>query len=244
MSSVCRLLLVLILLTPSARASADSVDTTRVTAPDQHACTKSGGYPYREKSEYVLKELDLKPGDVVVDVGAGDGWWAEKMAPCVGEDGVIHAGEVKQELVDKMTKKLTNVPQVKPYLCPTDGTGLPEDSCDLAFFSKSYHHLNEDSHVDYLRHLKEVLKPTGRVCIIERHPTLSVGRELKHGWSPGLLMQQAAEAGWVVVRCELITGTYHFMAILVQKELFPLKKPKEKSADAKDKKQEDKKEQP
>jgi ubiquinone/menaquinone biosynthesis C-methylase UbiE len=244
MSNVLRLLLLLALLTPSARALADTVDTTRVTAPDQHACTGSGGNHYREKCDYVLKELDLKPGDVVVDIGAGDGWWAEKMASCLGDSGVVHAGEVKQELVDKMTKKLTKAPQVKPYLCPTDGTGLSENSCDLAFFSKSYHHLNEDGHVDYLRHLKEVVKPTGRVCIIERHPSLSVGREVKHGWSPGLLMQQAAETGWVPVRYELITGTYHFMAVLVHKELFPLKKPEEKPADAKDKKQETKKEQP
>jgi len=34
-------------------------------------------------------------------------------------------------------------------------------------------------------------------------------------------MQQAEEAGWITVRCELITGTYHFMAVFVQQELFP-----------------------
>ena len=139
----------------------------------------------------------------------------------VGESGVVHAGEVDQKKVDKLKEKYAEVPQLKPYLCPTDGTGLPDNSCDLAFFSKSYHHLNADSHVDYLRHLHQVIKPTGRVCVIERHPALAEGRSKEHAWSPSHLMEQAEQAGWIVVRYELITGTYHYIALLVPKELFP-----------------------
>jgi hypothetical protein len=53
------------------------------------------------------------------------------------------------------------------------------------------------------------------------NPALASGRSKEHAWSPGLLIQQAEEAGWILVRCELMTGTYHFVAIFVQKELFP-----------------------
>ena len=114
------------------------------------------------------------------------------------------------------------MPQIKPYLSPTDGTSLAKNSCDLAFLSKTYHHLNEGSHVDYLRHLKKVVKPTGRLCVIERHSGIRGGsRAREHAWAPGLLIRQAEEAGWICVRCELITGTYHFIAIFVQQEVFP-----------------------
>ena len=168
-----------------------------------------------------MKELDLKSGDVVVDIGAGDGFWARQMAKSIGTEGIIHASEVEQEKVDDMKEKLAEVPQVKPYLSPLDGTALPENSCDLAFLSKTYHHFNEGGHVDYLRHLKKVVKPTGRLCVIEMNPALGSGRGRQHAWPPGLLIQQAEEAGWILVRCELMTGTYHFIAIFVQKELFP-----------------------
>ena len=209
-------------------AYAESGESTRVADDKQHACTESGGYPYRKKSDYVLGELDLKPGDVVVDVGAGDGWWTELMAEKVGPEGTIHASEVGQGKVDQMKKMFARTSQVKPYLCPTDGTGLPEDSCDLAFLSKTYHHFDKDGKVDYLRHLHKVVKPTGRLCVIEKHTGLSTGKSVEHAWDPGLLMQQAEEAGWITVRYQLITGTYHFIAIFVPKELFPPEPPRKK----------------
>jgi predicted methyltransferase len=222
MCKLSRHFILLILIAGPAAVYSDSGESTRIVNPKQHAPAGTGRSQHRNKSDYVLKELDLKAGDVVVDIGAGDGWWARQMAKAVGPNGVIHASEVEQKKVDDMRERLSDVPQVKPYLSPLDGTALPKNSCDLVFLSKTYHHFNKGGHVDYLRHLHKVVKPTGRICIIERHSAIPGGtRAQEHGWSPGLLMQQAEEAGWIGVRCELITGTYHFMAIFVQKELFP-----------------------
>ena len=179
-----------------------------------------GGKGYREAAGYVVKQLGLRRKSVVVDIGAGDGWWSSKIAEKLGPKGVIHAGEVDQKKVDTIKEKWEAVPQIKPYLCPTDGTGLEENSCDLAFISKTYHHFGKDTHVDYLRHLKKVIKPSGRVVIIERHADLASGRGKEHAWQPGLLGQQAEQAGWMLLRCELIPGSDHFMATFVKPEAF------------------------
>jgi len=220
LNRICLLVLLILTAAPAA-VYADSGQSTRVVDAKQHAYGGSGRYPYRQKSDYILKELDLKAGDVVVDIGAGDGFWARQMAKSVGGEGVVHASEVEQRKVDDMKQKLAGVPQIEPYLSPLDGTALPENSCDLAFLSKTYHHLNKGSHVDYLRHLRKVVKPAGRLCVIEMNPALGRGRSKEHAWSPGLLIQQAEEAGWISVRCELMTGMNHYIAIFVQKELFP-----------------------
>jgi len=177
-----------------------------------------GGQGYREAADQVIRRLALKEGQVIVDVGAGDGWWAKRMADKIGPQGIIHAGEVTQKKVDDLKKACAETPQIKPYLCPLDGTALPENACDLAFISKTYHHFEKDGQVDYLGHLKQVIKPNGRLVIIERHSSLATGRGLDHAAMPGLLARQAEEAGWMLLRCELIRESDHFMATFVQPE--------------------------
>jgi ubiquinone/menaquinone biosynthesis C-methylase UbiE len=156
----------------------------------------------------------------VVDIGAGDGWWSQRMAEAVGDQGMVYASEVDQKKVDKMKESLAEISNLKPYLSSTEGTDLPENSCDLAFMSKVYHHLGEGTHVAYLQHLLQVVRPTGRLCIIEKYPELTPQRRA-HGWSLSQLVKQAEEAGWIPVRCELIRGTYHYVAIFVPRDLFP-----------------------
>lgn len=193
--------------------------STRVSDPDQHARAGDSRYPYRAKSQYILAELDLRAGDVVVDIGAGDGWWSEQMAKFVGPTGVVHASEVDSRKVQQMKKRFADTPAVKPYLSPKDGTGLPDDSCDLAFLSQTFHHLDKPTRVEYLRGLRKVVKPTGRLCVIEKYSAIAT-RGAAHGTSLSQLVREAEDAGWIAVRYELMTGTYHYLSIFVQKDLF------------------------
>lgn len=193
--------------------------STRIVDPGQHARTDRARYPYRAMSEYVLRELDLQDGDVLVDIGAGDGWWSEQMAGHVGPEGIVRASEVVPRLVERMNDRFGNMPQVRPYLSPTDGTGLPEDSCDVAFLSQTYHHLDAQGRPEYLRHLHDVVKPTGRLFVIERCLEIS-GNARAHGTFLSQLVQEAERANWILVRYELMPGTHHYLAIFVQKSLF------------------------
>jgi neutral ceramidase len=203
----------------SSVASAQTDLSTRVTDPKQHAPTSGGTYAFRNKADYILKELDLKPGDTVVDIGAGEGWWSQRMAEAVGEKGVVHAAEVEQKLVDKLKQKFAKLPQVKPYLCKTDNLELPEGSCDLAFLSYTYHHLKKEGRVEYLQRLRKIVKPTGRFVVVEKYS--EIARQTKdHGTQLGRVVQECEEAGWIPARCELLTGVETYMAIFVQKELF------------------------
>ena len=199
--------------------------STRITDPKQHGYAEAGRYPFRAQSDYILEQLDLQPGDTVVDIGAGDGWWSERMVKFVGDQGVVHAAEVSERLVDRMQGRFADDPRIKPYLCPTDGTGLPENSCDLAFIAQTYHHLDADGRVRYLRHLKKVLRPTGRFCVVEKHSGIST-RSPDHGTHPDELLAVAAKAGWVLVRYELMPRTYHYLAIFAQKEMFSAEPPR------------------
>ena len=186
----------------------------------QSSNQREGGYGYREAADIVVERLQLKPDSIIVDIGAGDGWWSSKMAAQLGSNGIVHAAEINQRKVNALKTKWADIPQIKPYLCPMDGTGLQTDTCDIAFISKTYHHFEEDIQIDYLRHLKQVIKPSGKLVIIERHPALATGRGTNHTWSPGLLANQAEDAGWMLLKCDLIPRCDHYMAIFVQPESF------------------------
>lgn len=221
-TSAPRLLALSLLVTVIAAGAARVVfaASTRITDPEQVRKENSPPKNFKTKAGFLVKELDLKPDDVVVDIGAGDGYWSQIMAKYVGPGGVIHAAEVDQAKVDAMKKRFEGMPQIKPYLCPLDGPGLPPGSCDLAFISETYHHFEQGTQVAYLRGLRSVLKPSGRIFIVERYIEADLGYGV-HGTRLSRLVREAEEAGWVPRRIEMISGTYHYIAILAQKELFP-----------------------
>ncbi len=191
------------------------------------------GYGYREGADFVIKRLGLRKNSVVADIGAGDGWWSSKIAEKLGAKGAVHAGEVDQKKVDAMKSKWADVTTIKPFLCPTDGTGQKTDSCDVVFISKTYHHFDKDGHIEYFKHLKDVVKPSGKVVILERHPATATGRSAEHGWLPGHLGHEAEQGGWMMLRFEMIPGSDHFMATFVQPEAFTAAFNKRKAAAAK-----------
>jgi ubiquinone/menaquinone biosynthesis C-methylase UbiE len=240
-TSPSRRLIAALLLLPLIAAPnwsrADSGTSTRITDADQMRKDHSPPQGFKTRQDYILRELDLQPGDVVVDIGAGDGGWSRAMAEFVGPSGVIHAAEVSQSKVDQMKEKFAALPQIRPYLCPTDSPGLPANSCDLAFISETYHHFDTGTQVAYLKGLRSVLKPSGRLAIIERYTETGLGRG-EHGTPLSRLIREGEESGWVALRTELLRGTYHYLAIFAQQDLFPTEQPRQ---DGKAKKKSDRK---
>ena len=117
----------------------------------------------------VLGKLELKPGDVVADLGAGTGVFAWPIAKAVAP-GTVYAVEVDQDFVTLMQSRVkeTHVSNVRPMLGKFDDPLLPE-KVDLAFFSDVLHHVaNQGS---YLKTVAGYLKPGGRIAVIELDAT-------------------------------------------------------------------------
>ncbi len=184
---------------------------------------------YRDKVDEVLRQLDLRPGLVVVDLGAGDGWWSERLAQRVGPSGMIHAAEVEQKLVDAMKQRFAGRANVKPYLCKPESVELAEQSCDLAFLSKVYHHLPKDGRVEYLRQLGKVVRPEGRLCVVEKYSEIAT-RNKDHGMQLSRVIEEAERAGWIAIRYELLTGTEHYLVLFDKKQAFPASEPEDKAS--------------
>ena len=120
-----------------------------------------------EEPAKLLKALDLKPGMVVADVGAGSGYYTFRLAPLVGEQGKILASDIQQEMLDLIVEKakklkVTNVAPVKGTI--TDPK-LPAAGVDLILLVDVYH---EFSHpFEMAEKMVDALKPGGRLVFVE-----------------------------------------------------------------------------
>jgi ubiquinone/menaquinone biosynthesis C-methylase UbiE len=126
--------------------------------------------PEREDEEApskALDALDLKPGMIVADIGAGSGYYSSRIARRVGPTGRVYATDIQPgmiALLDRRIKSegLTNVTTV---LGGMDDPRLPPKAIDLAIMVDVYHELQEPQ--IFLQRLKETFKPGGRLVLLE-----------------------------------------------------------------------------
>ena len=126
--------------------------------------------PEREDEEQpsrALAALDIRPGQVVADVGAGSGYYTVRLAERVGPNGKVFAADIQPEMLDLLRARVkrARLDQVELVRSTETDPRLPEGVCDLVLMVDVYHELARPQEV--LRKLRGSLKPDGRLVLIE-----------------------------------------------------------------------------
>jgi precorrin-6B methylase 2 len=122
----------------------------------------------QERTDLLLKALELKPGMVVADIGAGSGYFSWRMAQQVGETGKVYAEDIQQEMLDLLMAQMRKHQADKivvPILGTVQDTKLPENSTDLILLVDVYHEL--DFPFEMTRNMIRGLKPGGQLVLVE-----------------------------------------------------------------------------
>ena len=120
-----------------------------------------------ERGDLLMRELALRPGMIVADVGAGTGYYARRMSPLVGASGAVYAVDVQPEMIAMLTDraKKAGLTNIKPVLGAVDNLKLADASIDVAIMVDVYHELEFPYEV--MESIVRALKPGGRVVYVE-----------------------------------------------------------------------------
>ena len=119
-----------------------------------------------EQPSTTVQQLELKPDDVVADIGAGTGYFSFRIAEKVPE-GKVYAVDIQPEMLDAVNflKQENNIANVETILGKEDNPNLPPVSIDLAFMVDAYHEFAYPR--EMMQGIYQALKPGGRVVLLE-----------------------------------------------------------------------------
>ena len=126
--------------------------------------------PEREDEEApskALDALDLRPGMVVADIGAGSGYYASRIARRVGPSGRVYATDIQPGMIEILDRRIKSdgITNITTVLGGMDDPRLPPQSIDLAIMVDVYHELQQPQ--IFLQRLKQTFKPNGRLVLLE-----------------------------------------------------------------------------
>ncbi len=124
------------------------------------------GREAEEQPQKVITALDLKPTDIVADIGAGTGYFSFRIAPKVPQ-GKVLAVDVQPEMIQilEYLKGKKQIQNVEPVLGTLTTPNLPKNSVDVALMVDAYHEFEYPQ--EMMSAIATSLKPGGRVVLVE-----------------------------------------------------------------------------
>ena len=156
----------------------------------------------------LARVMNWKAGQVIADVGAGEGEIGFAAATAVGETGKVYLTELDEDKVAALRKAATGkkVKNVEILAAAEKETKLPGNCCDAIVLRRVYHHFTAPKEMD--TSLLHSLRPGGLLAVIDFAPrkSLTESDPVKgvpsnrggHGIPKKILVEELTAAGFKV----------------------------------------------
>lgn len=119
----------------------------------------------------LARELGIRPGMTVAEIGAGEGEWTVETARLVGPSGRVFSTELDPDRLDRIREAVreAGLANVEVVRGAAGSTNLPAGCCDAIFMRTVYHHFTQPHAMT--RDLHRALRPGGTIGIVDFEPT-------------------------------------------------------------------------
>jgi ubiquinone/menaquinone biosynthesis C-methylase UbiE len=119
-----------------------------------------------EKPQALVDAIELRPSDVVADLGVGTGYFAFRLAPKVPQGKVLGV-DIQPEMLELLQQNAAKrgVTNVEPVRGTTSDPKLPKEGVDVVLMVDAYHEFDQPR--EMMEAVVAALKPGGRVVLVE-----------------------------------------------------------------------------
>jgi ubiquinone/menaquinone biosynthesis C-methylase UbiE len=119
-----------------------------------------------ENTTLLLKNLAVKPGMVVADIGAGSGYHSALLSKMVGT-GKVFAVDVEPEMIAYLNARIMEekLSRIIPVLSTEQKVSLPENTIDMMLLVDVYHEFSFP--YEMALSMRAALKPGGKLVLVE-----------------------------------------------------------------------------
>jgi len=135
--------------------------------------------------EIILTELEINPGQTILDAGCGNGYMSKEFSRILNNTGQVYALDPDAQAIETLAQEVGGT-NIKPLVGDiSQVTELPEASIDLIYLATVLHGFSQTEIDGFKKEVKRLLKPQGRLAIVEinKEPTL-FGPPLNMRFSP------------------------------------------------------------
>ena len=117
---------------------------------------------------YIFQEAGIEKGSFVADIGCHEGYLSIHLANRVGSEGKVYAVDIRTDRLESLEEHLKDrdINNVNVVLGDYDNPKLPKGRLDVVVIMDTYHEMTD--YMTILEHVRQSLKPGGRIVIIEK----------------------------------------------------------------------------